>query len=472
VAWSRRWLGNCHKQSYKNKHIYRMKKLPLIVAATALSALGVGGYFWKTGGLSSQQSAQPSSQQSAQPSAKTAADAAAQAAPSASPGGSAVRPAGGPGGSGGPGGGGPGGPGGPAAVEVIKVQAQDLQDDALAVGSLRSRQAVMVRPEVAGRIVKLGFDDGQAVQKGQLLVQLDDVLQQAELKQAQAQLSIAQANFNRNKDLVAQNFVAQRALDEAAANLDVARAQVQLAEARIKRMRTVSPFSGVVGIKTVSVGDYVKDGADVVNLEDIGAVFSDFRLPERLSSKISRGQKAEVSIDALPGKKFEAVVEAIDPQLDANGRSILVRARIDNKGGQLRSGMFARVRTVFGERVGALVVPEEALVPVGNKQFLIKVLESPDAKDKDGKPALISKRVEVKTGVRRGGRVEIAEGVSLGDTVVTAGQQRLQRDGAQVRVVDLSKPQGARPAAAAVSAASGAIPSISQPKAIPSAPAK
>ena len=419
-----------------------MKKLPVIVASVALAALAAGGYVWKQGGLSAKVSVEASTPGGG-----------------GAPSGAASRPA--------SSGGGAGAPVGPAAVEVIKVQAMDLQDDAQAVGTLRSRQAVMVRPEVAGRIVKLGFDDGQAVQKGQVLVQLDDVLQQAELKQAQAQLSIAQANFNRNKDLVAQNFVAQRALDEAAANLDVARAQVQLAEARIKRMRTLAPFGGVVGIKGVSVGDYVKDGADIVNLEDIGAVFSDFRLPERLSSKITKGQKAEVSIDALPGKKFDAIVEAIDPQLDANGRSILVRARIDNKAGQLRSGMFARVRTVFGERTGALVVPEEALVPVGNKQFVIKVVESPDAKDKDGKPALIAKRTEVKTGIRRGGRVEIADGVSLSDTIVTAGQQRLQKDGAAVRVVDLSKPQGARPGASATATSATASPPSSATVSVP-----
>jgi membrane fusion protein, multidrug efflux system len=344
---------------------------------------------------------------------------------------------------------------------------------------------VIVRPEVAGRIAQLGFTDGQAVKKGQLLVQLDDVLQRAELKQAEAQLSIAQANFNRNKDLVAQNFVAQRVLDESSANLDVARAQLQLAQARLSRMKIVAPFDGITGIKTVTFGDYIKDGADIVNLEDISAVFTDFRLPERYLGKLVRGQTVETTLDAVPGKTFSGLIEAIDPQLDANGRSVLVRARIDNRAAQLRPGMFARVRVLFGERKGALMVPEEALVPQGAKQFVIKVVDAePDAAGKPAtaaskpgepqKPSKIARRVEVKTGLRRDGKVELTEGVKPGDVVVTAGQQRLQRDGSPVRVIDLSNPAaggvsgagarpgsggaGGKPAGAASGAASGAAP--------------
>lgn len=437
-----------------------MKKIPLIVAICGLGVLGVGGYFWKQGSFSSASGA-----------ASTAGALTTNASNPARPSSGAAGPAR------------AGAPGGPATVEVARVQALDLQDDAQAVGNLRSRQGVIVRPEVAGRIAQLGFTDGQAVKKGQLLVQLDDVLQRAELKQAEAQLSIAQANFNRNKDLVAQNFVAQRVLDESSANLDVARAQVQLAQARLSRMKIVAPFDGITGIKSVGFGDYIKDGADIVNLEDISAVFTDFRLPERYLSKLVRGQTVETTLDAVPGKTFTGLIEAIDPQLDANGRNVLVRARIDNRAAQLRPGMFARVRVLFGERKGALMVPEEALVPQGNKQFVIKVVDAePDAPGKPAtvaskpgepqKPSKIARRVEVKTGLRRDGKVELTEGVKPGDVVVTAGQQRLQRDGAPVRVLDLSKPRGAdgkpgiggaggKPAGAASGAASGAAPAAS-----------
>ena len=434
----------------------------------------------------------------------------------------------------------------PYAVEIAKVERAPLQDDAQAVGSLRSRQSVMVRPEVAGRIKLLGFTDGARVRKGQVLVQLDDVLQRAEIQQAMAQVSIAQANFKRNQELVAQSFVAQRVLEESAANLQVVQAQLTLACARWSRMTVVAPFDGTVGLRVVNLGDYVKDGADLVNLEDIGSMYVDFRLPERLQGKLRLQQPVELTLDAFPGRTFKAKIEAIDPLLDVNGRSVGVRALLPNTMGEssrdadarggpgpakagpvgpvaltssaptrpaasaglareqpqtrpvatvlggngcsteaapvgrdevsatptgrasgatraggspgspgsasiapLRPGMFARVNTVFSVNEAALVLPEEAIVPQGGRQFVIKVV-APEAVPSVVKASLpadtqfVSLRQEVKLGVRRQGKVEVTEGVVEGDTVVLAGQQRLQRDGTPLRVVEMGRPaQGA-----------------------------
>ncbi len=340
-------------------------------------------------------------------------------------------------------GGRPGGAGGgPASVEVVQVKSMPLQDDAQAVGSLRSRQSVTLRPEVSGRIAQIAFADGSRVQRGQLLIQLDDVLQRAELSQAQAQLSIARANLKRNEELVAQAFVAQRVLDESRASLQVAEAQVALAQARLSRMRITAPFSGTVGLSAVNLGEYVKDGADLVNLEDTSQLTVDFRLPERFQSRIEAGQPVRVEVDALPGKTFNGRVQALDPLVDANGRSIAVRATLPPAAGSdLRPGMFARVTTVFSVNNAALVVPEEAIVPQGGKQFVFRLV-----KEGEGDAAkLVSKRTEVQLGVRRGAQVQIAQGLNEGDTVVVAGQQRLQKDGTPVRVVDLSRPGGGRP---------------------------
>ena len=339
------------------------------------------------------------------------------------------------------GGGGPGagGGGGPVSVEVAQVKTIALQDDAQAVGSLRSRQSVVLRPEVAGRIAQIGFAEGQRVRKGQLLVQLDDVLQRAELSQAQAQLSIARANLKRNEELVAQAFVAQRVLDESRAALQVAEAQVALAQARLARMRVLAPFDGTVGLRNINLGEYVKDGADLVNLEDTSQLTVDFRLPERYQTRIATGQSVKVELDALPGKTFSARVQAVDPLLDANGRSIAVRAVLPPApGGELRPGMFARVTTVFATNDAALVVPEEAIVPQGGKQFVVVLVKEGEG---DG-AKLVSRRTEVQLGVRRGAQVQVISGVSEGDTVVVAGQQRLQKDGTAVRVVDMNKPGG------------------------------
>jgi membrane fusion protein (multidrug efflux system) len=351
-------------------------------------------------------------------------------------------------------GGAPGAPGaaaGPVSVELGKVEAMTLEDDAQAVGSLRSRQGVMLRPEVSGRISALGFSDGQRVRRGQLLVQLDDTLQQAQLKQAEAQASIARTNLQRNRDLVLQNFVSQSAVDQTSAALEVAEAQVALSKAQLARMRIVAPFDGVAGIRSVNLGDYVKDGADLVNIEDLSQVLVDFRLPERFIARVKTGQAVEVSLDALPGQHFSGRIDALDSVIDANGRSLLVRARLDNPGGVLKSGLFARTRIVFATRENALVVPEEALVPQGGRQYIYKAVETPQG--------LVAQRIEARIGLRLPGKVELLDGLAAGDRVVTAGQARLGRgEAVPLKVVDISRPAaaasgaGQRPAAGASAA--------------------
>lgn len=361
------------------------------------------------------------------------------------------------GGAGGAGGAGPGkgrpgggrasgGGGGPVAVEVIAVRSANLQDDVSAVGSIRSNQSVMLRPEVSGRIAAINFTDGQPVTKGQILVALDDSVNRAETAQARAELELAQNNLKRTQELAERKFVSERARDEASSNVRVLEAKLRLSETRLAKMTVLAPFDGVVGIRSISVGDYVKDGADLVNLEDVSQVKADFRLPERYQPQVRRGQIIELMADALPDRRFRATVEAINPMLDVAGRAVAIRAVATNTNGALRPGMFARVRLIFSEKKGVLMVPEEALVPEGSKVYLYRVV--------DGK----AMRSEVKTGLRREAEVEILSGVALGDMIVTSGQLRLQRDAMPVRVMgapgaeerkgpDAGRPGGRRPAA-------------------------
>ena len=337
---------------------------------------------------------------------------------------------------------GPGGSGGPAVVEVGSAQAVTLTDEVQAVGSLKSAQGVMLRPETSGRIARLGFADGARVAKGQLLVQLDDALQQAQLKQAEAQSSIARTNLQRSRELLAQNFVSQSAVDQNVAALQVADAQVALAQAQVQRMKVLAPFNGTAGLRAVDVGDYLKDGADIVNVEDLSALTVRFALPERYVDRVRAGQVVDVAVDAMPGRTFKGRVQAVDSQVNANGRALQVLAQVANPGTVLRPGMFARPRVVFSTREGAVVVPEEALVPVGAKQFVFKVVAGTD-----GKPA--SQRIEAKLGLRLPGQVEILEGVKAGDLLVTAGHARLLRaDSVPVRVIDLTQAGGGSPAKA------------------------
>lgn len=319
------------------------------------------------------------------------------------------------------------------AVEVARVALARIADDAQAVGTLHSRQSVLLRPEVSGRVTRIGFRDGERVHKGQLLVQLDDQLVAAQVQQAQAELSIARANDKRNQELVAQGFISQRSVDESGANLKVAEAKLALAQATAARMRILAPFDGIAGIRSINVGDYLKDGADIVNIEDIDAIYVDFRLPERYQTKVQRGQHATIEVDALPGRKFDAVVQAIDPAVDANGRSLAIRGIIENRQLQLRPGMFARVTAKFGVRENAQVVPEEAIVPQAGKQFVFRLVDGPDHDTR------IAQRVEVQLGLRSPGRVEVTSGLHPGDLIVTAGQQRIGKDGTPVRIVEIAR---------------------------------
>ncbi|KAI5912745.1 efflux RND transporter periplasmic adaptor subunit [Thauera sp. 2A1] len=329
-------------------------------------------------------------------------------------------------------------PGGPVQVEVRAVEQRAMADDVTAVGSLVSNESVVLRPEVAGRISAIRFRDGAAVRKGDVLVELDAAVQRAELQQAQASLRLADANIRRTEDLFARKFVSQSSLDTARSQLEVARATTALAQARLERTQIRAPFAGVVGIRDVSPGHFVKDGDALVNLEDIATLKVDFRLPELYLGRIRAGQTLEVSSDVLPGERFPATVDAINPLVDAQGRAVVLRARLQNAQGRLRPGMFVRVRLILDQRADALLVPEEALVPApGNVQFVYRVV--------DGK----AQRTEVKTGMRRDAMVEIVAGLLPDALVVTAGQLKL-RDGVPVQIVQRdARAGGASPAAQA-----------------------
>lgn len=327
------------------------------------------------------------------------------------------------------------------AVEVARVKASDFADDAVAVGTLKSNESVVLRPEVAGRVSAIGFKDGAVVGKGDLLLALDAAIQDAELQQARANLSLARSNHQRNVELLGRKFLSQQAVDSSAATLRVQEAAVQLAAAKVAKTRVKAPFRGVVGLRNVSVGDYVKEGQDLINIEDIATLRADFKLPETYLGRLHKGQAIEVISDALPGERFTAVLDAVDPQVDPAGRSISARARLDNAAGKLRPGMFVRVRLMFGERKAVLLVPEQAVVP-GAQPAVYRVV--------DGKATL----VKVRLGVRRAAQVEVVEGLAEGDVVITAGQLKL-REGVAVRAVGEGAPPSP-PATGSAAAGPGA----------------
>ncbi|MEO7810987.1 MAG: efflux RND transporter periplasmic adaptor subunit [Usitatibacter sp.] len=315
-----------------------------------------------------------------------------------------------------------GGPAPGVVVEAARVAMVKLPRALTAVGSLRSDETVIVRPEIAGRISRIGFREGERVAKGSVLVKLDDSVQQADLDKARANLTLARTKFERSVDLRNKGFLSSQAQEEADNNLKVAQADAELMQARISKATIRAPFSGTIGLRLVSVGDYVKEGQDLVNLESLDPLKVDFRVPELALSQVKDGQTIQVSLDALPDKAYDGRIVAINPLLDANGRSIVIRAQVPNRDGTLRPGMFARVRLFTSGLKDTMVVPEESLFPIGDDKYVYKVVE--------GKAT----RQKIEIGARREGRVEVVNGLAPDDVVVTAGVVKL-RDGVAVKVV-------------------------------------
>lgn len=308
-------------------------------------------------------------------------------------------------------------------VEVAKARQVQTTTDIRSIGSLQSDESVQVASEVAGRIAEIRFKEGEHVKAGDLLVQLDDALVRASQAEMEARLSLANSNFDRADRLSKSGSGTARSLDEAMAERNTATALLNLQRVQISKHSITAPFDGVVGLRSVSVGAYIGVGTTLVNLEKIDTLKVDFKVPEIHLGSIAVGQEVTIEVDAMPGSSFTGAIYAIDPMVDVNGRSLSVRARLPNKGLALRPGLFVRVTVKGQQSRTALFVPEAAIVPRGQDRVVWLV--------ENGK----AREAKVKLGERHSGEVEIAEGLNVGATVVTAGHGRL-RAGASVEVVD------------------------------------
>jgi membrane fusion protein (multidrug efflux system) len=337
--------------------------------------------------------------------------------------------------------GGPGGPGGfgggmpPAQVDTVVVRKQALPDSFETVGTLRASQSISLRPEVAGQVKSIGFTEGKAVGQGQVLFQLDAALVRADLNEANANLQNSKRAFARASELAAKQLIARADLDKAQAQLAVDQARAASAQTHVDKTVIRAPFAGVAGLRKVNVGDYVAAGQDLVDLVRLDQLELDLRAPEVVLSSLAVGQKVDFGVDSFPGEVFSGVVVAIAPTVEAGGRSVSLRARIDNPERKLRPGMSAQVRIVLATNAQALLVPEQAIVPMGEQKNVYVV----DA----GK----AKLVQVTLGARQPGQVEVTSGLKDGDQVIISGLQKIG-EGAPVT----AKPAGAAPAGAAAAA--------------------
>ena len=298
-----------------------------------------------------------------------------------------------------------------------------------AVGSLLANESVVLRSEIAGLIDSINFIEGSAVTTGELLIELHSEEQRALVEQTQASAELARLSFKRAQDLRHDSMISQQEFDETQAQLKESRATLRRHRSLLTKTRLLAPFSGTIGLRHVSPGAYIQPGQDLVNLEDINPIKVEFKLSERYAAAITVGQQVELQVDAVPGQVFSARVYAIDPQLDARTRTFTLRASAVNGDSKLHPGMFARLNLIVDRRQQAVVVPEQAIWPRGEKAFVYRLVDDR------------AKLTEVVIGERFDGKVELRSGVSAGDPIITSGQMKI-RDGSLVTDVT----QGQQPA--------------------------
>ena len=322
----------------------------------------------------------------------------------------------------------------PAALPVKAVPAKLARAtlETGAIGSLRADEAIVIRPEVAGRIERIAFDEGQSVKKGALLATLDAAETRALVASSRAQAGLDKQRLERAADLRKKGFISQQALDEAQSNHARSVAKQREDEAKLAKSEIRAPFSGVAGLRQVSEGAYVAAGTDIARLEKIDQLKLDFRVPETFLAQLKSGLAVSIAVDAFPQASFAGKIYAIEPAVDEQTRTVLARARVANPELKLRPGMFARVQLTLGVRENAVWIPEEAIVPRGQDSYVWRVV--------DGKAEL----VPVQTGTRKVGEVEIVKGLAAGDVVVTEGTQRLA-PGMQVSIIPSAKPAAEAP---------------------------
>jgi membrane fusion protein (multidrug efflux system) len=302
----------------------------------------------------------------------------------------------------------------PAMVEVAEATIQPVEDRFEAVGSLEADNAITVVSEIAGTVAKIAFDEGRYVERGSLIAQLNDDELKAEYDRATATRDQTQASFNRVKTIVEQHAGAQQDLDDAAAALKVAEANAAYAAARLQKTRITAPFSGIIGARQVSPGAYVRPGDPIADLARVQELRVKFSAPERYLSQLKRGSKVTVSTLAYPDYELKGTIEAIEPQVDPNTRSVSIVARVPNSEGKLRPGMSANVAAVLSVRDNALTVPSEAVIVDQNQTVVYAI-----------KPDSTVARTVVRLGSRMREAVEIVSGLKEGQRVVRAGQQKI-----------------------------------------------
>lgn len=297
-----------------------------------------------------------------------------------------------------------------------------LRSTVKAVGTVIADASALLRAEVPGQILALHFEDGQQVIKGRPLFSIEATVLEAEVNEAQANTEQSEAAYSRAKELINDKLISATDFDAARANYNVSIARLLSSQARLSRTVIRAPFDGYAGLRLINIGDYAIIGQELVSVVRLDPLRVEFSVPETLLSQLKPGQKIDVSVGAYPGETFAGVITAIAPQIDVAGHSVAIRARLPNPELKLRPGLFAQVSVTLETKPDAMMVPEQAIWPIGQEKTIYLVV--------DGKAV----QKVVTLGQRRFGHVEIISGITAGDEIVTAGQMKIF-DGAAVRTI-------------------------------------
>ncbi|HDO1385201.1 TPA: efflux RND transporter periplasmic adaptor subunit [Aeromonas veronii] len=321
-------------------------------------------------------------------------------------------------------------------VTAMVTKAQDWVPTIEAIGFIEPNQGVTLSTELAGTIDAITFESGKPVKADQLLLSLDSTVERANLRASQAKLPAAKAKFDRFQNLYKTSSISKEQLDEAEAAYRSLEADIESLKATIARREVRAPFSGVVGLRNVFLGQYLQPGTDIVRLEDTSVMRLRFTVPQTDISKIKLGQTIKINVDAYSQTQFDGHITAIEPAVNFQSGLIQVQADIPNNDGQLRSGMFARASIILPTVKDQIVIPQTAIsfTLYGQNVYVLKEGEETD-KEGNKVKVLRAKQVVVKAGERRGNDVHVLSGIQAGDQIVLSGQVRLSND-TKVHVVE------------------------------------
>lgn len=319
----------------------------------------------------------------------------------------------------------------PETVTTALAQMEMWEATLSSVGSLVAVQGVMVSAEMAGKVVRIAFEPGSMVKAGELLVQQDISSEEAQLRSAEASVSLTKVTFERARKLLAEGTYSQSEYDKADADYKQALAQVDNIRSLIAKQTIRAPFSGLLGIRLINLGQILSTGDQIVSLQSLDPIYVNFSLPQQQLVRIRSGLAVRVKTDALPGEVIGGTITAINPQVENATRNVLVQATVANKGQRLRPGMFVNVSILLPEQDRVLVIPSTAVLnaPYSDSVFVVKQ----EGGGENGTAGTVVRQQFVRLGERRGDFVAVTDGLQEGETVVSTGAFKL-RNGQPVTV--------------------------------------